>query len=432
MPATQAPNLRSFFRALRSAARPATLIAAALALASAGLALSQTPIGQADESVQANAVTAPVAHVYVTNSSHVYAFSAAANGKLTPVPGSPFSDSLAWMGANGHYLFGFKPSSVTIESFSMAANGALHKVATTNTATYDPDESSCPLTYWNGQGFKIDHSGLDLYNAAIPEDLYCSSVFQSFKIDDANGKLTYLGETGKIFFGGPQLAILGNNKYAYSPNCVYPFGNNGSPEIAVFERLSSGKLATSTAGVAIPAAPIDASDPNGPSSGYYCPITMATDPTNHAAMTFFALNYDDGVNYGPVVIATYTADTKGNLTTTSTYKNMAVSETSSASLSNASPMRMSPSGKLLAIGGSGLEIFHFNGGAPATKYKLLLTGDSISQIFWDNNNHMYAIGTTSANAGKLWVYTVTPTSVTEAPGSPYAIQNAAYLAVQPL
>ena len=55
-------------------------------------------------------------------------------------------------------------------------------------------------------------------------------------------------------------------------------------------------------------------------------------------------------------------------------------------------MRMSPSGKLLAIGGSGLEIFHFNGGNPVTKYKTLLPAFNVAQILWDNNNHMYVIG----------------------------------------
>ena len=94
-------------------------------------------------------------------------------------------------------------------------------------------------------------------------------------------------------------------------------------------------------------------------------------------------------------------------------------------------MRMSPSGKLLAVGGSGLEIFHFNGGSPLTKYKTLLTTDGIGQILWDNDNHMYALGS-DAKGGKLWVYTVTPTSVTEAPGSPYSITNAGSMVVQPL
>jgi hypothetical protein len=151
-------------------------------------------------------------------------------------------------------------------------------------------------------------------------------------------------------------------------------------------------------------------------------------------MTLQAVDYADGApTYGPVVIATFTADAEGNLKSTSTYKNMPVSEPGGGPTgAPGGTMRMSPSGKLLAVGGSGLEIFHFNGGSPVTKYKTLLPGFTVSQILWDNTNHMYAIGTNSAGAGKLYVYTVTPTSVTEAPGSPYSITSPGNIVVQPL
>jgi hypothetical protein len=96
------------------------------------------------------------------------------------------------------------------------------------------------------------------------------------------------------------------------------------------------------------------------------------------------------------------------------------------------PMRLSPSGKLLVIGGTGLEIFHFNSGSPVTKYKTLLTTDSIGTILWDDSNHLYALGSTTKGATEIWVYTVTPTSVTEAPRSPYAIPNAGSMVVQSL
>ena len=397
------------------------------AVVSTGSALAQAPEAESVASVTATTTTASVAHVYVGSGSHILAYSAATNGKLTAVPGSPFNYSLSLMGANGHYLFGFEPSSVIIESFSMAANGALKKAATLNTEKYNAD-STCPLTYYNGQGLRIDHSGEDLYNAAIPAEFPCRTWYQSFRIDNANGELTFLGNSGDVFLGGPSINILGNNRFVYSPDCAAAFGNGPSPQVTVFQRVSSGEIVTANAGVAIPAAP-----PNGPDSGYYCPLTMATDPTNHAAMTLQAVDSEDDATYGPVVIATYTADANGNLKTTSTYKNMAVSAPGGGPTgAPGGSMRMSPSGKLLAVGGNGLEIFHFNGGNPVTKYKTLLSGFTVSQILWDNSNHMYAIGTTSTGAGKLYVYTVTPTSVTEAPGSPYSITSPGNIVVQPL
>jgi hypothetical protein len=52
----------------------------------------------------------------------------------------------------------------------------------------------------------------------------------------------------------------------------------------------------------------------------------------------------------------------------------------------------------------------------------------VDQFFWDNSNHLYAI---SQSAGKLFVFTVTPTSATQAPGSPYNISHPQNIAVQP-
>jgi len=40
----------------------------------------------------------------------------------------------------------------------------------------------------------------------------------------------------------------------------------------------------------------------------------------------------------------------------------------------------------------------------------LLTGTNIDQVAWDNENHLYAI---SKSSNMLYVYTVTPTSVTQ-------------------
>jgi hypothetical protein len=93
-------------------------------------------------------------------------------------------------------------------------------------------------------------------------------------------------------------------------------------------------------------------------------------------------------------------------------------------------MKMSPSGRLLAVGGlQGLQIFHFNGANPITHYTGLLTSDPIAQMFWDNHNHLYAI---SQSSGKLYVFTITATEHQQAQGSPHAISGPQYIAVQPL
>jgi hypothetical protein len=91
---------------------------------------------------------------------------------------------------------------------------------------------------------------------------------------------------------------------------------------------------------------------------------------------------------------------------------------------------MDPSGALLAVAGTGgLQIFHFNGDKPITKYTGLLTKDEVDQVFWDSNGHLYAIG---QSANKLWVFNVTPTQTAVAPGSPCTINEPLGLIVQPL
>jgi hypothetical protein len=62
--------------------------------------------------VPASASSSPVAYVYVSSSATgankniVYAFTAAANGALTPVPESPLKDDIDSMAVNRKYLFG--------------------------------------------------------------------------------------------------------------------------------------------------------------------------------------------------------------------------------------------------------------------------------------------------------------------------------------
>jgi hypothetical protein len=102
-------------------------------------------------------------------------------------------------------------------------------------------------------------------------------------------------------------------------------------------------------------------------------------------------------------------------------------------------IQMSPSGKLLAVAGDGpydsdfgtqlpgLQIFHFNGSSPITAYSGILNSANFGtgSLRWDTDNHLYALGTyyNSPTYSQLFVYTVTPTSITQAPGSPYTLSD---------
>ena len=232
--------------------------------------------------------------------------------------------------------------------------------------------------------------------------------FQNFAISNTTGKLTYKSTSDEIFLGGSELDFLGNNLFAYSPICTN-FDHEEVGYITGFKRTSDGSLHT-----------IQITNP-GPvpsnSNNAYCPQTIATDPTNHVAVLQQEVDFFSDP-YGTPVIATYTATATGDLTSTSTYKNMPHTRSGSR------VMGMDPSGKLLAVAGTnGLEIFHYHGANPVTYAKTLLTSVSVDSLYWDHNNHLYALTRSNIGKGKLYVFTVTTSGASQAPGSPHSIPN---------
>ena len=366
----------------------------------AGAALAQT-------SDQPGTTSSPVSYVYVSRPTHIAAFAASTTGKLTAVPGSPISGSVSSMSVNGKFLFGSGDNGKDIYSFSIGSNGALKQVSETNAQKYNP--SGCGSI----GPVQIDDTGTTVYNQ-VTADCEDSAFIQSFKIED-KGELQFLGNaTGGIptdiatLF---PLRFLGTNKFAYQPGCADDDGIV-NPVNQVYKRESNGMLTI---------VDFDNVSPNSKNpDDIYCPWAFAADPTDHLAYAFQDFDNDSGEFVGPFVLATYTADSHGILTTKSTFENMPATD-----LASISAMSISPSGKLLAVGGPGFQVFHFNGSSPITHYTGRLQGDSGFQQFgWDGDNHLYALG-----GGKLFVYTVTSTSIKEAPGSPYSIPEASSVIV---
>lgn len=349
----------------------------------------------------------PAAFVYVSsspspNTYQINAYSAAANGQLTPIPGSPFPANVQNMAVNGKYLFG--TDGVNIYSFSIASNGALTQVASLNVQQINGGCGAAGTLF-------LDHTGATLYDWDYDGNICANNAYQSFSINQSTGQLTYLGgdNTGSEYFQNG-MSFIGNNQYAYGSSC-YHF----TPEIFGFQRESGGALNLLN---------ISPSIPNAPSGSFYCPTLASADPNNNVAVGMVPLNDDTWQQTGPYQFAVYTADSAGNLTTNSTYTNMP-----STAVQTVTDYWMSPAGNLLAVAGTGgAQVFHFNGSNPITHYTGLLTKEEVDQLFWDNDNHLYAIGT---KANSLFVGTVTPTSIQRVPGSPYTITNPVNLTVLP-
>lgn len=329
------------------------------------------------------------------NNFAINAFSANSNGQLTPVPGSPFLANVEAIAANGKYLFGTDGSS--INSFSIASNGALTQVSSINGLQFNPHGGLSNLF--------LDRTGTTLYSVHSLID-GANDGYESYSVDHSTGALSYLGATFTGCCGDGPLSFMENNLYGYTTSCFHGFS-----EISRFKRNNDGTLTPSGGAIDFP-------DPN-----HLCPGMVAAGPTSNLAVSFGA---DAGPGVPPqdsgVVLAVYTVDGSGSLTTNSTVANMPQTAVGTNIV-------MSPSGKFLAVGGSsGLEVFHFNGADPITLFTGLLMNDPVDQISWDNGNNFYAI---SRSTSKLSVFTVPATSVTQASGSPYTIINPTAVVVVP-
>jgi hypothetical protein len=365
----------------------------ALCTVAASAQVSEEQANPAGDTIDTSS-TAPVAYVYV-GGGDITAFSAASNGKLTKIPGSPFAASVGYLAGNGKFLFGSTLSSTDIETYAIEANGALRYVASENVVSPDGGCGDADQIF-------TDHSGETLYDMAYFGNDCSNNTYEQFSINQSTGKLTFLGDAGDDEEINGRMSFTKNNLFAYSADCYKTF-----PSIYGFKRSSNGKMTELN---------IAPEFPEAPANDEYCPWLAESDPFNHLAVTMGALDeYQDLV--GPNVLATYTVSSSGKLTTSSTTKNMPAVEVGD----NIMAMNTSPAGNLLAVAGNGgLEVFHFNGANPITHFTGLLTSSEVDQIFWDSNNHLYAIGTA---ANKLWVFTVTPTGYSQVSGSPYTVHS---------
>lgn len=351
--------------------------------------------------------TANAAYIYVSSTptnggvNQIEAYAAGPDGRLTAVSGSPFQEDVTAMASNGKQLFAVSSNGFDLESYSINSDGSLSLESTTNAS----QSGNCNTV---GSLF-LDRTGTTLYGMEFRGSGCANNTYESFAIGQPAG-LSDLGNSSANNWLSLPASFIGNNTYAYTASCLSDmyWGIYG------FQRGANGSIAQIN---------INAKPPTAPSGYFYCPSQAVADSSDDVAIAMQPVQQQSFSANLPAQLATYTADTSGSLTTESTAANMPAT-----SVGTVADLKISPSGALLAVGGSaGLQIFHFNGSGPITQYTGLLTGDSISQFFWDNGNHLYAI---SRSAGKLYVFTVTPASYSQAPGSPYVITQPGSLVVQ--
>jgi hypothetical protein len=358
------------------------------------------------------ALAQTAAYVYVARPTHLDAFAAAADGKLTPVPGSPFANlKLSAMVASNKHLIAVDDDGVDLHTFAIASDGAVKEVSTLSVAKYLP--GNCAASYY-GSPLTSNVTGSDVYFVAT--DCEYNGHLLSFRVE-ADGALQFLGASNYILpvetieFTPP--TFISNDKYAYQAGCSYTTGVQ-EQQLTNYRRSSSGLL--EFVGESASPIPVTPSSPGG----VYCPIAAAHS-SDHLALALADL--DSTSNYtGNTVLATYTASSNGDLTTRSTYQNMPVVP----DFYIVAAISISPSGKYLALAGDGVQIYHFNGSSPITHLAAVLPEEYFDQIAWDNKDNVYAH---DPQNGYVRVYNVTSTKMKEAPGSPYSIPESTALLV---
>jgi len=340
------------------------------------------------------------AYVYVQSTGPagpVYGYSASSGGQLTAIAGSPFKPGTQIVGSNKTEFFTI--GKTLLHSYSVGSNGAIG-AQLSQTAFLNYSGSSCGSGTGGLASGQLDHSGQYIYVLLKNGGDDSCAAYQTYKIN-SGGSFTFDGDT-EVNFGvqsGPDFtsvdlpSILGNETFAYADESS---GHYSSP--IGFRRESSGTLQLMQ---------FRESDPTLANGSYNIAYPDASPTENYVV---FQLYPNDS---NPPQLGSYTVDSNGNLSTTNTSANMPTSQ-----LTNPGS-RFSSDGKLLALyanGGdgagpdNGIEIYNFNGSAPLTLYKRILIGTPIDGAAWDSSNHLYAF---SRSLNKLYVFTVTSTSVTQ-------------------
>jgi hypothetical protein len=320
----------------------------------------------------------------------VYGFSASSTGKLSAIPGSPFKPAGQIIGSN---KFQFLTLGQTlIHSYGLASDGALQSQLA-QMPILDYAGSKCGSATGTDAAV-LDHTGKYIY-VVLEGGAGDCAAYQSYIIN-SDGSFSFDGDTeldwGPSGFDPGLPSILGNESFAYS----YYLPGYFQPTLSGFRRESSGTLQLMQFQEPLP-------------GGNYSPLYPDASPASNYVVIQL---YPNDTN--PPQLGSFMVDSEGNISTTNTSSSMPttafVNPTST----------FSPSGNLFVLWadngagnpelGNGIEIYNFNGAAPLTLYKTLLNGTPIDQVAWDNSNHLYAF---SQSNNELYVFTVTPTSVTE-------------------
>jgi hypothetical protein len=375
-----------------------THISKGLSLAAALLLASFVAVPP-EATAQSTSSTAAYVYIQIQGAQgSVYGFTASSSGKLSAIAGAPWKPTGLIIGDNKQLLVTMGQDN--LHSWTIDSNGAIGGALESNPDTDYGDDCDAGANV----GAVMDHTGQYVYVLQQKAGTELCMAYKSFEISNqySEGVFDGVGETEADpppGGGGDDLpSILGNESFAYADQY-----EGAANSILGFQRASSGALAL-----------IGTIDPTFPGSAAYTPDHPDASP----AGDYVVLQENQNDNTSVTQLGSFSVDSAGNLSSTNTAATMPTSPF------NITGTTFSPSGDLFVTwadnpgdnpaGGpgtpNGIAIFNFNGASPLTPYTTLLSGTPIDQVAWDSSNHLYAIST---YGNELYVFTVTPTSVTQ-------------------
>lgn len=346
------------------------------------------------------------------------------DGSLVPVAGSPFATSgTAALNTTGAGSTFFGVDGYTLYSYGVHADGCL---SLENSAAIGQGPQNNPAALPLQVFLSPDAANLYSYNFVPSEESY----FGAYGFNAGSGAVTPLGNTETDMSNdGGNLAFDSTGRYAVSSSC----SDRGGMTVQVFQRASDGTLSTQ----AINFAPLP---DMGPASAF-CPYGATPDHTGHFVVAGFGCNDPMPCgSYGPYQLAVYTIDASGQMTTSSTKQNMPVLDALSPG-AGAYSYRFSPDDRYFAVSGfTGLEVFSWDSASATLTHIATVnntegsctgtwaagncSGNKFGNVAWDRNDRLYTF-----LGNQLFVYNVTDSGITQAPGSPHAIDSPQWLTV---
>ena len=343
---------------------------------------------------RSNLASAASAYVYIGSlngsADSITGLAVAADGSVRPVPGSPFNLPSISLIASGNHLFG--EDMQNIASYSVGSNGTLSETSVVNGLAYIQDPGGQYVSALN-----IDRAGQVLNSVDTCGS--CNSEILPWVIG-SDGQLSYMSsptlQDGPAKWQGV-MTFSPDNRFAYTP-IAQDFG--------ILRRNANGAV------VWINPGPVYA--PPLPNPGeQVCNITTVAS----SVQGFLTLGwYGGGMGCSNgYVLGNYTVSSTGSLNF------VPGSQIAPAVRENA--MAFDSSGSYLAVAGNGIQVLKLRSDGTMSVLGAPVQVQGLNYVLWDNANHVYALG------DSLYIFNFNGQTLTQAPGSPHAIDNPASLAV---